>query len=207
MAELTRNCDSAPADPSGAGANNVIDVQPRPVPTLCSSIMEPGIAGSPDGIEEEDGIVPDSVPKRLAWRLYLSHFLSTWNSRLFEFAAVLFLASIYPDTLLPMSVYALVRSAATILFAQAVGSWVDRGNRLTVVRASILGQRIAVVASCGLFWVLELKKNELQRGVKDSLFSALVLLACVEKLCSVMNLVSVERDWVRAKPPRFLWIE
>ena len=29
------------------------------------------------------------------------------------------------------------------------------------------------------------------------LLVVLALLACVEKLCSIMNLVSVERDWVR----------
>lgn len=28
----------------------------------------------------------------------------------------------------------------------------------------------------------------------------LVLLACVEKLCSVMNFVAVEKDWVRPHP-------
>lgn len=139
------------------------------------------------------------VPARLARSLYVSHFLSTWNSRLFEFGAVLFLASIYPDTLLPMSVYALVRSAAAILFAQAVGSYIDHGDRLAVVRASIVGQRVAVVASCGLFWALELRRGASGGAVGGWLFAALVLLACVEKLCSVMNLVSVERDWVGYK--------
>lgn len=45
-----------------------------------------------------------SVPKGLTRKLDLSHFLSTWNSRVFEFGAVLYLASIYPGTLLPLSV-------------------------------------------------------------------------------------------------------
>ncbi|KAK5123160.1 hypothetical protein LTR85_003358 [Meristemomyces frigidus] len=35
--------------------------------------------------------------------LYTSHFFSTWNSRTFEFGAFLFLAAIYPHTLLPAS--------------------------------------------------------------------------------------------------------
>ncbi|RYP63402.1 hypothetical protein DL771_009300 [Monosporascus sp. 5C6A] len=99
--------------------------------------------------------VPEDISGTLQAHLYISHFLSTWNSRLFEFAAVLFLASIFPDTLLPMSVYALVRSGAAILFAQPIGSLIDKGNRLRVVRISIVGQRLAVAASCGLFWVLE----------------------------------------------------
>lgn len=77
---------------------------------------------------------PHSKP---AFRLYISHFLSTWNSRVFEFGAVLYLASIYPGTLLPMSVYALSRGVAAILLAPAVGNYIDTGNRLQVVRVSI----------------------------------------------------------------------
>lgn len=137
------------------------------------------------------------IPKTLTYRLYTSHFLSTLNSRLFEFGATLFLASIFPDTLLPMSVYALVRSGAAILFAQPVGSWIDSGNRQTVVRVSIIGQRVAVAASCGLFVLLEWKALGLSRRDKVGIFALTVVLACVEKVCSVMNLVSVERDWVR----------
>ena len=70
-------------------------------------------------------------------RLYISHFLSTWNSRVFEFGAILFIASIFPGTLLPPSLYALVRSASAIFFSPAVGRYIDRGNRLSVVRVSI----------------------------------------------------------------------
>ncbi|KAK5992016.1 Solute carrier family 40 member 1-like protein [Cladobotryum mycophilum] len=136
---------------------------------------------------------PDSIPKSIALRLYTSHFLSTWNSRLFEFGAVLFLSSIFPSTLLPMSVYALVRSASAILFAQTVGLWVDHGHRLKVVRVSILGQRIAVAMSCALFLVMERMGGGI---VRDGCFAAVVVLACVERLCAVMNLVAVERDWV-----------
>ncbi|TLS20846.1 uncharacterized protein PpBr36_10661 [Pyricularia pennisetigena] len=139
----------------------------------------------------------DGIPPSLELRLYVSHFLSTWNSRLFEFGAVLFLASIFRDTLLPMSVYALARSGAAIVFGQSIGSWIDRGDRLAVVRISIVGQRLAVALSCGLFWALELRGRWLDspdRG--DGLFALTVVLACVEKLCAIMNLVSVERDWI-----------
>lgn len=133
---------------------------------------------------------------RLLLRLYISHFLSTWNSRVFEFGAVLFLASIFPNTLQPMSIYALVRCAAAIFFAQPIGSWIDRGNRLVVVRISIVGQRVAVVASCGLFWALERETAD-ALPTKYGLFALAVALACIEKICAIANLVSIERDWVR----------
>lgn len=77
------------------------------------------------------------VPTRIAQRLYISHFLSTWNSRVFEFGAVLYLATIFPGTLLPMSIYAFVRGLSAIAFAPAIGLYIDTGNRLQVVRVSI----------------------------------------------------------------------
>ena len=70
-------------------------------------------------------------------RLFMSHFLSTWNSRVFEFAAILFIAKIYPGTLLPASVYALVRAGSAVCLASAVGRYIDRTNRLQVARVSI----------------------------------------------------------------------
>ncbi|KAF4962425.1 hypothetical protein FSARC_9497 [Fusarium sarcochroum] len=77
------------------------------------------------------------VPASTARRLYLSHILSTWNSRAFEFGAVLYLATVFPGTLMPMSVYAFVRGLSAIVLAPAVGLYIDTGNRLQVVRVSI----------------------------------------------------------------------
>jgi solute carrier family 40 (iron-regulated transporter), member 1 len=78
-----------------------------------------------------------SVPALIARRLYVSHFLSTWNSRVFEFGAVLYLATIFPGTLLPVSLYAATRGLSAIVFAPAVGQYIDSANRLQVVRLSI----------------------------------------------------------------------
>lgn len=74
---------------------------------------------------------------KTARRLYVSHFLSTCNSRVFEFGSVLYLATIFPGTLLPMSVYAVARGASAILLSSVVGQYIDTGNRLKVVRLSI----------------------------------------------------------------------
>lgn len=87
------------------------------------------------------------VLARVSQRLYISHFLSTWNSRVFEFGAVLYLASIFPGTLMPMSVYALTRGLSAILFSSAVGQYIDTGNRLQVVRLSI-GRLVHPASTC-----------------------------------------------------------
>jgi iron-regulated transporter 1 len=74
---------------------------------------------------------------RVLLRLYTSHFLSTWNSRMFEFGAVVFLASIFPGTLLYASVYALARSLFAVVLSSWLGAVVDRLDRLSAIRHSI----------------------------------------------------------------------
>jgi iron-regulated transporter 1 len=133
----------------------------------------------------------DTIPSK---SLYVSHFLSTWNSRGFEFGAVLFLAAIYPGTLMPMSIYALLRAAAAILFSPRIGQVIDASERLVVIRASIIGQRSAVVLSCCV--LLFLLSDFGPPYMNYTMFAVLVLLSCVEKLCSIMNMIAVERDWV-----------
>ncbi|KAI0549733.1 Ferroportin1-domain-containing protein [Xylaria curta] len=165
--------------------------------SILSDPMQVLDAGA-DSVTQDQGTPSPIIPKGAIWRLYVSHFLSTWNSRVFEFAATLFLASIFPGTLRPLSIYALVRNGAAILFAQSMGSMIDRGDRLRVVMLSIVGQRVAVFASCGLFAVLELRKYDMDNRLRNGLFSLTVALAVVEKLCATTNLVSVERDWVVA---------
>lgn len=56
---------------------------------------------------------------------------------MFEFGAVLFLASIFPGTLLYASIYALVRSLSAVVLSSLLGSVVDQSNRLTALRHSI----------------------------------------------------------------------
>ncbi|KAI4720329.1 hypothetical protein E4T48_03505 [Aureobasidium sp. EXF-10727] len=70
-------------------------------------------------------------------KLYASHFLSAWNSRLFEFGAVLFISTIFPGTLFPASIYALTRSASVVVFSTLIGRLIDRSERMHLIRLSI----------------------------------------------------------------------
>ena len=160
-------------------------------PTLPHSPGERSQARRFEALDFSDSTEQSDVKRRL----YISHFLSTWNSRVFEFGAVLFLARIFPGTLSPSSIYALVRAASAICFAPLVGRCIDRFNRLKVARLSIVGQRGAVVLSCLGFWALSTDGLDFPSS-KPLLVAVLALLACVEKLCSIMNTIAIERDWV-----------
>lgn len=191
---VTAGTDATTAAPGPMDA-----ARPSSAPTAMSIAAvnaTPGHHLLNEGDDSDPAIIPNSVPRSLGFRLYVSHFLSTWNSRVFEFGAALFLTSIFPGTLLPVSIYSLVRNAGYIIFAQPVGNWINKGNRLHLIRASIIGQRIPVAASCALLLVLLLKKDELGSRKNTGVFAVVVFLSVVEKLSATMNLISVERDWV-----------
>jgi Ferroportin1 (FPN1) len=98
-----------------------------------STLEDSEEAGSPGIAPLQDSAGGIGVNRRL----FISHFLSTWNSRVFEFGAVLFIAKTFPGTLLPVSVYAVVRSASAIALSPMVGRYIDVSDRLKVVRSSI----------------------------------------------------------------------
>ncbi|OOQ87965.1 iron-regulated transporter [Penicillium brasilianum] len=161
-----------------------------------------GLISDPENAEDAASIISrdenhpqNQISTRITHRLYISHFLSTWNSRVFEFGAVLYLATVYPGTLLPLSAYALSRGLVAIVFSSAVGYYIDVGNRLQVVRVSIVLQRLVVAASCVIFYILTIGLP-MRRVVDVFLLATLTFLACIEKLCSILNMVSVEKDWV-----------
>ncbi|KAJ5312693.1 hypothetical protein N7508_003523 [Penicillium antarcticum] len=111
---------------------------------------------------------------------------------MFEFGAVLFLASIFPGTLLYASIYALVRAWSAVALSSWLGAWVDRSDRLVALRYSIVWQRIPVAVSCLCFVLL---LNTKTWTMSLLLFAVQGLLACVEKLAATANAVAVERDW------------
>jgi iron-regulated transporter 1 len=133
----------------------------------------------------------------ILWKLYVSHTLSTWNARTFEFGAVIFLAAIFPNTLFYASTYALFRSLAAFLLSTKIGQVVDSQERLWVVRQTILWQRGAVACSClFLAALLASSADGLEsRVIVLGYFVMCVVLAAVEKLAFVGNTVAVERDW------------
>ncbi|KKA28837.1 hypothetical protein TD95_000281, partial [Thielaviopsis punctulata] len=156
---------------------------------------------------------PPPSPAFITHRICISHFLSAWNSRIFEFGAILFLVACFPATLLPVSLYALGRSFVGFLVAPALGVLVDSGDRLAVIRAAILGQRVAVVLSCAVFYVLYISAPSPPSSVSalspplrvsatppDSarllLLIPAILLACIEKLAATLSTLAVERDWL-----------
>ncbi|QQK44051.1 Ferroporti-1 [Penicillium digitatum] len=172
--------ESRYTEPSGRSSESIPNASSALLPTLSNDTSQ-----SPNDS-------PALEARSVLTRLYISHTLSAWNSRMFEFGAVLFLASIFPGTLLYASMYALVRAFSTVALSSWLGAQVDSSDRLVAVRHSIVWQRVPVAISC-LCFVVTLSTDSWPRTI--ALFAVQGLLACVEKLASTANTVAVERDW------------
>ncbi|OIW33868.1 hypothetical protein CONLIGDRAFT_565360, partial [Coniochaeta ligniaria NRRL 30616] len=156
-------------------------------------------------------------------RLYISHFLSTWNMRSYEFTVILLFAAAYPDSLLPTSIRGVLTNGVTLLLSPAIGSWVDKNaSRFHTMKITIVVQRACIVAGCLLWMLLFLtprshavddsrpKQVLLKLGnylSKDVIIGILMLFGIFERMCAVGNNLVMERDWVPtiasevSKPP------
>ncbi|KAI3332694.1 Ferroportin1-domain-containing protein [Ustulina deusta] len=161
---------------------------------------------------------PDSRPgltRPQAFNLYLSHAFSTWNARGYEFAAILFTAAAFPDTLVAAALRMIVVYIAMILLSSAVGHWVERSpDRLRTLVSTICCNRVSVVLG-SFFWLFILSQENLLTGdtpaaapprfalprndtLKGVIFAVAVAFGIVERLSAFGNLISMERDWVVA---------
>ncbi|KAI0967733.1 Ferroportin1-domain-containing protein [Xylaria arbuscula] len=160
--------------------------------------------------------VQDSRPgltRAQAFNLYISHAFSTWNARGYEFAAILFTAAAYPDTLVAAALRMIIIYTAMILLSSSVGHWVERSpDRLRTLISTICCNRGSVILG-SFIWLLILSQENLLTSdtptaapsrlvlprndtVKGVLFAVAVAFGIVERLSSSGNLISMERDWV-----------
>lgn len=128
-------------------------------------------------------------------RLYVSHFLCAWNSRVYEFGIVLFIINLYPGTLFPSSLFAFCSSLSGIVLSNFVTNLVNHGARLKIIKDTIFIQRSFAVISASMLLIIFqfFKDNEL---LKRLCLIVVIICGVVEKLCTIANKISISRDWV-----------
>ncbi|KUJ20381.1 uncharacterized protein LY89DRAFT_579459 [Mollisia scopiformis] len=152
------------------------------------------------------------ITRSQAYNLYTSHFLSTWNIRTYEFAAIIFTQAAYPNTLRPAAVRGIVRTLASICLTSKVGRWVDQTpDRLKTLINTISVNRIAVIGASVLwFFIVEPSHGGALHStygseyvglpfpelLKGGIFALILMLGILEILSGQGNMLSMERDWV-----------
>lgn len=124
-------------------------------------------------------------------KLYVSHFLTSWTDRVFEFACYLFIGDIFKTSLLLASIYGFSTTISAIIWSNWVGRMADSTSRLLFVRLTMLVQKSAIVASCVLFYII------LAFNYRPYLlYSFIVVFGCMLKLAFIANNIAIEKDWV-----------
>ncbi|MCJ1399804.1 hypothetical protein MMC11_003007 [Xylographa trunciseda] len=141
-----------------------------------------------------------------AWSLYISHALSTWNARSYEFAAILFTASAFPDTLLASSIRGLCNTVAALCLSSWIGTQIDQSHsRLRTLVVTISTNRASVILAClGWYLLVENNSNVLilhftattEHQFSLWLFALVICLGIFEKLSGIGNMICMERDWI-----------
>jgi iron-regulated transporter 1 len=154
--------------------------------------VEPADQPQPVLQEPTVGISTD----RSAAFIYISYFFAAWGDRMWEFAAIIFLLDLFPGTLLPSSLLGLAETGAGILGSTVIGAYIDRTNRLTVVRQSVVAQNLSITAAGVLFFIALRNTDSWSSSTMWWVFGGLSLCACVARWASAMNKISLHKDWL-----------
>ncbi|KAF8927236.1 Ferroporti-1 [Dissophora ornata] len=127
-------------------------------------------------------------------RLYLSHLLTSWVDRSFEFASYLLISRVYTTSLLQSSIYGLTTTLAALLLSNRIGNWINILSRLNTYRITLFVQKSSIILSTVLFHYLD-DGSEGSSSIHDALYAFIIILGCTLKLSFIGNSIAIEKDW------------
>ncbi|KAJ8613049.1 hypothetical protein MRB53_037101 [Persea americana] len=133
--------------------------------------------------------------------LYFSHALSTWNVRMYEFAAVRLSNSCIYAAMLMVVHRGIAVDLASLLLSSSIGSAIDNSStRLRPLLLSISANRACVMTACCGWYILvgtsSFAPGNASSTARTMVFACTVSFGVVERLSGVANRISMERDWV-----------
>lgn len=122
---------------------------------------------------------------------------------MWSFAVPLLLAKLF-DNLLPSALFATISQLACVLFGAYVGQWIDKFQRIKLMRVALFLQNGCVVAAFVLLIIISYifsdRNNSVSSIWKDArfvvLFLSAVLLGAVASVASMICSIAITKDWV-----------
>ncbi|PCH43584.1 hypothetical protein WOLCODRAFT_103797 [Wolfiporia cocos MD-104 SS10] len=177
--------DAADQDDQAVGYDAPIDETPQ--------IVTP--------VENLNADAASKLDKKALILLLVQHFSNSWGSRTAEFAIYLFLITLFPDSLLPASIFGFLTTGIAIILSGWAGHQVDIRHNLQLVRACIV---VIKFSACGAYAgsLVLLSRHDYGRlhdwstPPGGGMFALIILCGCVQNLAGVAISVAIERDWV-----------
>ncbi|TFY68703.1 hypothetical protein EVJ58_g862 [Rhodofomes roseus] len=171
-------------------SNTASDAPSQPAVTEILAEVTPGTADNP-------------LDRKALILLLVQHFSSSWGSRTAEFAVYLFLITLFPNSLLPASIFGFLTTGSAVVLSGWAGHQVDIRNNLQIVRFSIIAVKVsacgAYVGSLVLFYHLGTEEQLTRKWstpLGAAMFALIVICGCIQNLSGVALSVAIERDWV-----------
>ncbi len=161
--------------------------------------MNPAFNKMDQATQPGDQIVPSvsvntDYDKR--WYIYCTYFFCSFGDRTWEFASVVFMMELYPDTLLYAAMFGLCEAVTGIITGPSIGKYIDTHDRLITIRTALIGQDISIATASLIFYVgLSL---HVQYQIRSLIYCVLVLCAAVARISSSISKVSLNKDWIVA---------
>ena len=130
--------------------------------------------------------------------LYYSYFFAAFGDRMWEFASVVYIMTLFPSTLLYSSLFGLLELLGGVIAGPYIGRAIDSLtiSRLSIVRLSIIGQNVSISAAAALLFLLLHALPTLSPTFLYLGYGLLTAAAMVAKAASSLNKVSVHKDWL-----------
>jgi hypothetical protein len=123
------------------------------------------------------------------WPFYLSHLLSAWGDKMWEFSVPFILLGLNrPDTMSFVGVYAICTGVANILFGPIIGYLVDKYPRLQTVIVTLVLQNVLISISFLLLYAV-LSLSSSSGAVGCALISGVVTFCAAASLASTARFI------------------
>ena len=152
-----------------------------------------------DGDADEDASVIQGDFLRLA----ISHLLSAWGDRMWQFAVPILMMHIFKDTLLPSALFALVQYLGCVVLMPRAGAWIDEAYRLPLMRAAIAVENVCVLLTCVTLASMVLRQGPGAGGKVDGAFAAsfgaLLVLGIAGEVMNQVQTIALEVSEIESK--------
>lgn len=144
---------------------------------------------------------PHRLDRKALLLLLVQHLSNSWGLRTAEFAIYLFLIFLFPDSLLPASIFGFLTTGTAIFLSGWAGHQVDIRHSLRLVQTCTV---ILKVSACGAYAgslvLMYDHSRDLQHpwgsSLAQGMFAVIVICGCIHNLAGVGLSVAIERDWV-----------
>ncbi|KAG0328322.1 hypothetical protein BGZ99_005675 [Dissophora globulifera] len=129
-------------------------------------------------------------------KLYLSHLLTSWVDRSFEFASYLLISRVYTTSLLQASIYGLSTTLIALVLSPRIGNWINILSRLQTYRVTLFMQKGSILISTVLFHFLNHRSALAGGGTQNNVsYAFIIVFGCTLKLAFIGNSIAIEKDW------------